>query len=101
MAKKRMPAKKSRPRPRLAYRTPNGEWGLEGVDINKLSMRHFWAIHKLCHLEDLIEEAWNSQLPDYHRALAISQWVAFVGLESFCVKGEIYVRGTLEGDTKP
>lgn len=35
----------------ITYRTPSGDWGVDGVDLSALPPRVYAALHKLCKIE--------------------------------------------------
>lgn len=58
---------------RLTWKTPDGHWGIEGVDLSALPPRVYGALYKLKDLEDLIEEIQNPESADYAVELATNE----------------------------
>lgn len=36
---------------KITYRTPSGDWGIDGVDLSTLPPKVYAALHKLCDME--------------------------------------------------
>ena len=58
---------------RITWKTADGHWGIEGVDLTALPPRVYGALFKLKDLEDLIETIQNPDSPDYAVQLATEE----------------------------
>jgi len=58
---------------RITWKTEDGHWGIEGVDLSALPPRVYGALYKLKDLEDQIEIIQNLDTPDYEVQLATEE----------------------------
>ena len=50
---------------RVTWSKPNGEWGVEDVDLTRLPPRAYGGLHKLKSMEDMIERINDPETPDW------------------------------------
>ena len=51
--------------PALTWRTPDGQWGLKGVDLSALPQAVYAALYKLMRMEELVDILADSRSPGW------------------------------------
>ena len=79
---------------RITWKTPDGHWGIDGVDLAALPPRVYGALYKLKNLEDLVETVQDPFAPEYEITLAKEELLG-VPHGEFQELGELLLRSFL------